>query len=211
MLWARIEEGRCAEFTDRDPAGRYPDHDRWVQVPEAYARFVDLTWIVDAAGGPMPGDLAAFRQTLKDAVAERRYQAQVTGPLHNDLRYHADNQSVSVMETALAAARRYEAANGAGSFTTTWKARTGFAALTLPDLEAAANAVMLFVQRCFNREAEIALALDGLQDHAALFAAYSTMIAACWPGDDCEDGTVGATPPTLAPAAPAPDPEPEAA
>lgn len=198
-MWARIEEGRCAEFTDRDPAGRYPDHDVWIKVPDRYARFADATWIVDAAGVPMPGDLAGFRAKLKDAVAERRYLAQVNGPLHGGLRYHADNQSVSVIETALAAARRFEAANGAGSFTTTWKARTGYAVLSLSALEEAANAVMLFVQRCFNREAEIALALDDCGDHAAMFSAYSTMIAACWPGDECEDGTVGATPPLQSP------------
>lgn len=192
-MWARIEEGRCVEFVTHNPQGRYPADLTWAKVPEHLVPYADTTFVVDGDGVPQPGDLEAFKDSLKEAVAGRRFLAQQMGTVHEGLRYHGDNSSLAVMETTISTGTRYEAIHGVGSFAVTWKGRDGFALLTLTELAEATNAVARFVQRCFVREEEICTMLDQCSTAEGLYNVFITEYASCWPGDACDDGSVGAS------------------
>lgn len=54
MMWARIQDGRCVEFTTLDPAGRFHPDLRWVEVPADLEDPVTYGWACDEDGAFSP-------------------------------------------------------------------------------------------------------------------------------------------------------------
>jgi hypothetical protein len=115
------------------------------------------------------------------ALAEERWRRQVAGYVHPDdgLTYHSDPEGRQSLNEALTLARDYEAANGADTWSTDWKAADGWTTVDLPKLLAVARGVAGMVQGLFAAERAHSEALAQLTDPAEI-AAYD--VTTGWPG-----------------------------
>lgn len=132
------EEGRYLGGWD---AG-YPAGAIEVPFPPADARQV---WS-GAAWGPVP--------FTPERIASRRYEAEIAGITLNELQINTDDRSKLLINGAALEATIDPA------YSMPWKTPTGFVDLTGEQVIAIARAVRAHVQACFDREAELLVALE---------------------------------------------------
>lgn len=174
-MWARERNGRVAEVTVTDPAGRYHPDLVWVGVPQELRPWVKAGWpIVDGAVEP-PGP-AALRADMLTALAERRWRIEVGGvTLPTGATVRTDRESQALINGAAQLAAREP------DQTVSFKAQTGWVDLTAAEVEAIAVAVAQHVRQCFRREKEIAALLDGAATVGELLTVWAAEIDAGWP------------------------------
>lgn len=188
-MHARInEDGRVAELIEHEPSGRYHPSIKWIEVPAVLQRWINTHhWIETEDGVSVtPETPAHFTEQMGRVVADRRWEKQITGIIHNGITWHTDNAARATIDQTLALAERYEAVNGAGSWSTDWKALSGWASVDLATLADAAMAMGAYVQACFARERAIsdALELAALENNAtaeSIIAVYDAEIGTGWP------------------------------
>lgn len=179
-MWARIQDGRVAETTSVDPAGRFHPSVVWEPVPPALQPWIDETFVPAPSGGVEP-DLPAFKKKLQAALQQRRWAAVERGVVHNGLRFQTDVEARSNLTSTARLAELYEAAFGPGTFSTQWQTLDGFTTLNLQGLYAAGMAVGAYVQACFARQATISAAIDAATDWQTALDTFNTNIDQGWP------------------------------
>ena len=126
-------------------------------------RYINGVWV---EGGVRPLNA--------EAIATRRYQAEVAGITINDMRVETDDRAKLLINGAAVEAMLD------ADYAMQWKTSEGFIELTGAQVIGIARAVRAYVQACFDREAELLAALDnGTLTEEAL--------AAFWPMPAEED------------------------
>lgn len=97
---------------------------------------------------------AERRAEMAQQIADRRWQAEVSGITVNGMAVATDRNSQSLITGAALAAMRDPA------YVCRWKTATGFVELNAEQLTAVADTVRAHVQACFDREAELLEALE---------------------------------------------------
>lgn len=183
-MWARINAGLVAELIEHDPAGYFHPDVKWIAVPEALRRWVKVGWKV-AAGELSPPSLQHLVDQMAVKLADRRWDEQTAGVGHGGHVWHSDAEGRASINESLTLAAEYERLTGQ-TWSTRWKAKSGFVTVDRAALVAAGLAVGEHVQACFNRESEI---LQAITDAAAapgataasVVAVYDSAIGEGWP------------------------------
>lgn len=128
---------------------------------------------------------------LKVKVEAHRWKHQAGGFVYNGSTWHTDAGGRAAIDEALALAERFESANGAGTWSTSWKTKSGWVSLNLAELTAAALAMGAYVQACFAREHEIVNAMESAAaapeaDAVAVVTVYDAEINTGWPENGLE-------------------------
>lgn len=183
-MWARNDNGTCAEFIRHDPAGRYHPDIEWVQVPAELEPWVDHAYVVEA-GTVAPPTLDHLATQILARVADRRWREQTKGKLIDGRRWHTDSEGRSSITDSLALATEYEAATGE-TWATKWKTMDGFVQVDRAALVAAGLQIGSHVTACFAREEAITdlvtLALaDDTTTPTDLVAIHNSEIDTGWP------------------------------
>lgn len=171
-MWARVQDGLCAEFTTTDPEGRFPPDLVWVAVPVALSEWVDVGCPVDADGKLEP-PLDGLKATLLRRLAERRRHQQQLGVVVGGRRFQTDHCSHHALHLAVTMRRGKEAL--------TWKTLDGFADLSVEEAHAALRAVTEYVQRVFDCEAAIARPILAADSWQAAIGIYCKQVDFGWP------------------------------
>lgn len=171
-MWARIQDGICAEFTTTNPEGRFPPDLVWVSVPVALSEWVDVGCPVDADGKLEP-PLDALKATLLRRLAERRWHQQQLGVAIGGHRFHTDPGSAQALWLSMMT-------HGGGA-PLIWKTLDGFVELSIAEAVAASSAVITYVQRTFEREAAIAREIIDATSWQQAIGAYCHEVDFGWP------------------------------
>ena len=144
----------------RDADGAIIPPDRGNRDYEAY-----LAWL--AAGNaptPLPAPtLAELKAERRAALAERRRRAETAGTRVNGMSMSTDEKTQGKLTAAVVASVLDNA------YAVNWKLADGsFALFDHAALIAAAQGVRAHVQNCFDREAQLAAAIDAAVDATAL-------------------------------------------
>jgi len=105
----------------------------------------------------VPHPVEAVRRTLCDAVAARRWAAEVGGCTADGMVLHTDRDSQAKL-TGAALEADLSAREGR-PYAVRWLMPEGFVELDGPTVIALARAVRAHVQRCFDRQAELCAAI----------------------------------------------------
>lgn len=153
-VWARIENDSVAELTDIDPDGRFHSSLHWVACPLD----VKPGWMAESSNGAVV--FSEPKEVVPDyiaLIASRRYTAEVAGITINGMFIDTARDSQALITGAAVAALRDAA------YSCRWKTPSGFVTLDAPTLLSVASSVRAYVQACFDREAELLMALaDGV-------------------------------------------------
>lgn len=148
-------------------AAWWPEDDQSPALGE-YERYGDETLTVDAdrrvvvvvrevvpwSAEEIEAAKAERRAEMAQQIADRRWQAEVSGITVNGMAVATDRDSQSLITGAALAAMRDPA------YVCRWKTATGFVELNAEQLTAVADTVRAHVQACFDREAELLAELD---------------------------------------------------
>lgn len=106
-------------------------------------------------------------------IAARRWDEVEKGAHHGGHTFDSSPDGQHAIASTVVLGREYEALAGVGSFSTVWKAKTGFLTLTVNELVQVGFAVAAHVQACFTREGALATQATG-GDVAGALAALET-------------------------------------
>ncbi|WP_207458667.1 hypothetical protein [Azospirillum sp. SYSU D00513] len=213
-MWARIQDGACAEFTTTDPAGRFHPDVLWAEVPQSLRPWVDTNYLCGEAGTITPPSLAYIKDQAKALLVARRWKEETAGALLpgggrvpsqdrdktmlGGAREKALEEVEEAIAAALAAGRTAEEGRAEGLAITHTLDMGGvpFSA-TNGQFILMARAQANHVQGCFDRWGDIWRALDAAPTWEDVVTVYAAEIDKGWPGH------VVPTPPAE------PEPEPE--
>ncbi len=184
-MWVRSNNGRVAEVTHIDPAGRYHSEAEWVCVPEVFRPWVNASWVA-VDGAVAPSSLEAFAEQLSGEVALFRRMKQGGGVDYDGHRYHSDAEGCQSITASLPVARAYDAEHGDGTWSMRWKAMDGWVDMTRCALEGISVALTAHIGACFAREEEITILLSGHVKQAGAtpettLALHADLMGAGWP------------------------------
>lgn len=172
-MWARNNNGSL-EIIQFDPAGRWADNIPFIPVPERLQPWIDESWHIDDEGQFQPPTLDNPRAKLKAQATERRWQVETGGiTLPNGIRIATGKDDQERVNAVLSNMERYQLAG------VDFKAKSGWAHLTYPELQAIGEAIVTHVQSCFSAERAHHEAIDGLD---SLEAILDYDVNAGWPG-----------------------------
>lgn len=154
MLWHRIENNAVVESTDIDPADRFHPSLIWVADDGANAQH-GWTYMAGAFAAPEPTQVNP--EDIKTIVTAKRWQVETGGitlpeGVHVATGIDDQNRITSVIANARLATLD----------TVSFKANSGWVALTIAELEGIAAAIALHVQQCFSAERAHHEAIDAL-------------------------------------------------
>lgn len=129
-MWAREQDGLCAEFISFEPTGKFHPDIRWVEVPEALRPWADHSYVI-ADGAVVPPSLDHLLAQMAGRLAARRWQQQTRGVVIAGRRWHTDAEAVGNITASLAMAAVYEARTGQ-PWATPWKTWTASSRWTAP-------------------------------------------------------------------------------
>lgn len=180
MIWHRIENSVVVETTDIDPAGRFHPSLVWVVDGSAEAE-VGWNWDDGTFTPPsVPEPTPVTADTLKWVVTKKRWQVETGGitlPSGVQVATGIDDQNriTSVISNA----------SLSGLETVSFKATSGWATLTISELEGIAAAIALHVQQCFSAERTHHETIDEL---AALHADNASAMRVLFENYDTNEG-----------------------
>lgn len=183
-MWARNDNGRCAEFISFDPIDKFHPDIPWVEVPEALKPWANDSYVI-VDGTVAPPSLDYLAGQIIERIKERRWQEQVKGVMHEGNRWHTDSEGRRSITDSLTLATEFEAATGA-AWSAKWQTMDAIVTVDRAALVSAGLVVGGHVAACFERAAEIIdlvnLALaDPATTAADLVAIYNTEIDQGWP------------------------------
>lgn len=141
---------------DQSPAlGEFERYGDETLTPDAERRVVVVVReVVPWAAEEIAEHEAARRAEMAQQIADRRWQAEVSGITVNGMAVATDRDSQSLITGAAIAAMRDPA------YVCRWKTAGGFVELNAEQLTAVADTVRAHVQACFDREAALLAELD---------------------------------------------------
>ncbi|WP_159730191.1 DUF4376 domain-containing protein [Methylosinus sp. Ce-a6] len=138
-----------------------------------YRAFLSWVAVGNAATLPEKPTLAELKAERRAALVERRRRAETAGTRVNGMSMSTDEKTQAKLTAAVVASVLDNA------YAVNWKLADGsFALFDHAALIAAAQGVRAHVQNCFDREAQLAAAIDAAVDATAL---ASIDIDAGWP------------------------------
>lgn len=152
---------------------------------EAYSFSVDADGLTVYTTTIVPGDLDTALGAALAAVAARRWDAQNAGVsvtlAGKTWRFLTSKEAIGDVNAKLAYGAEYEAANGAGTYTTPWKSLDGYVVLSIADLKAVGMAIGAHYDACFAREADLIAMLSAKKKTETLRTALAAERDAGWP------------------------------
>ncbi len=174
-MWARNDNGRCAEFITSNPEGAYHPDIQWVEVPAPLRAWVDPAYIVTEAGAVAPPSLDHIKDQAKGRAAERRYRAETGGIVVGGAPIRTDRESQALINGAKALAEAEPAEP------VEFKGGGGWVTLDSPTMIAIGLAVGRHVRDCFRRERAICELIDAAETAAEVIAIFNSQINQDWP------------------------------
>ncbi len=191
-MWARNDQGVCAEFTSADPTDRYHPDMVWVGVPTALQPWADSTYVINDDGEVQPSSLDYIKEQAKARLAARRWQEETrgaalpggrvpTGDRDKTLLAGARDKALEEIEAAIAAAVADGGAaedGRAAGLAITHTLDMGGVPLTATNGQfiAMARAIGGHVQACFDRWGEVWRLLDAAEAWPDVVAVYAAEI-----------------------------------
>ncbi len=141
-----------------NPIGNY---EVWNIKPEGY--FTQEEWsALHPPETPAELTLPEIKAGKKIVIASSRYAAEIAGITFSGYGIATDRDSQALITGAALAAIRDS------SYSVRWKTATGFITLTSDQILSVAQAVRAHVQECFDKEADLAAAVDEAENITAL-------------------------------------------
>ncbi|MBP2314888.1 DUF4376 domain-containing protein [Azospirillum soli] len=154
--WARVQNGRLAEFSTNNPAGgRFPAEVQWVELTSDMIAFADYAYELRSDGSVAPPSIAYLLGQLFERVGELRWRKEIAGaPLPGGGACPSDDRTKTLVNGA------YRLAEKAPTLVRRWKTGPGeFQDFDAATIMAMGDAIAGHVQACIDREYEICSAL----------------------------------------------------
>lgn len=154
--WARVQDGRLAEFSTTDPAGgRFPAEVQWVELTGDVVMLADYAYEIRSDGSVAPPSIAYLLGQLFERVGELRWRTEVAGaPLSGGGACPSDDRTKTLVNGA------YRLAEKDPTLVRRWKTGPGeFQDFDAATIIAMGDAIAGHVQACIDREDEICSAL----------------------------------------------------
>lgn len=143
-----------------DHDGMIEYHQTWKVVP----RFEDsvlLDGTIQTGAEQYEAAIVQLRQSVKDRIAEKRYDTEISGFLFGDVVIKTDRESQATIGSAYARADRALRIGETGIYVH-WKGSDGWTVLVPEQLIAIGDAVFSHVQECFRMEKVHSDAVDAI-------------------------------------------------
>ena len=157
-MFARIDNGRCAEFVHYDPVGKFHPDLLWLPVPDKYRFLVDINYI-DVGGAIKPPSAEYLSSQIKSRIAEQRWRVQNAGIQVNNMAVRTADYDYAMLKGAIDALESSDIPD------TDWKSTSGWVTVTsddLPMLIAFRKGTAIHIRDCFRRERALDDALDAI-------------------------------------------------
>lgn len=119
---------------------------------------------IELADIEAPKTLAEIKVAYKQRIASARWQAETSGLEFNGFIIATDRESQSLINSAVTSTLLDP------TYTVKWKMANGFVGLDAQMIQAVGMAVRDHVQSCFNKEAELYIAIDDAESAEGLAA-----------------------------------------
>jgi hypothetical protein len=177
--WARIQDSKCAEFTEIDPEGRFHPDVVWLQVPDKFVETVNAEYFVTE--GVLTTTPQYLYEQLRGKLSVVKWMHIVKGVYFNGEVFATDKDSLQLTSTSGDRAERKQVS-------TRFKTASGdFVTLAWQDAVALRDLVQDYTNDCFAREDEITELLKLARDEAngvdTLLTTYASLIAIDWPSN----------------------------